>query len=276
MKKIALITGGSSGIGLATTKVLSQAGYQVYEMSRKSTKIYADEKIIHLQGDVSSEEDAVCIVKKIIDKEGQIDLLINNAGFGISGAAEYTKLEDAKNQFDVNFFGVVNMTKAVLPYMRLQEHGRIINLSSLAAVIPLPFQSFYSASKAAMNNYTLALRNELKPYGVTVCALMPGDICTNFTDVRRKDIIGDKEYGGRISKSIERMEQDERNGKDPTFVANKLLLLAQKRYVKPLYSLGFNYRFFYFLIRILPTRLINNIVYKLYAKQEKKSEEYNI
>lgn len=103
-------------------------------------------------------------------------MLVNNAGFGISGAVEFTKTEDAKRLFDTNFFGMVNMNRAVVPVMREAGQGRIVNISSVAGQIPIPFQTYYSAAKAATNSYTMALANELRPYGVTVCAVQPGDI----------------------------------------------------------------------------------------------------
>ncbi|MBQ7870964.1 MAG: SDR family oxidoreductase [Oscillospiraceae bacterium] len=263
MAEVALVTGGSSGIGLATCRALLRAGYRVYEMSRRPADT---ENIIHLPGDVTKPEDARRVVGQILDAEGRLDLLINNAGFGISGAVEFTDTADAHRQFEVNFFGMTNLCQAVLPHMRAAGRGRIINLSSVAAAIPIPFQTYYSASKAAINAYTLALGNELRPYGVSVCALQPGDICTGFTAARKKEILGDEAYHGRISRSVGRMERDEQRGMSPEAVAKMLLRLAKKRRVKPLYSLRLDYRLFVVLSRLLPVRLLNWVVYLLYAR----------
>ena len=114
-------------------------------------------------------------------RDSHIDVLINNAGFGISGAVEFTGTEEAQRQLDVNFFGMVRMNRQVLPVMRKQGYGRIVNLSSVAGAIPIPFQTYYSASKAAINSYTMALANEVKPFGIQVCCVQPGDIRTGFT-----------------------------------------------------------------------------------------------
>lgn len=263
MHKVALITGGSSGIGLATAKALSAAGYRVYEMSRRAAE---NESILHLNGDVTKPEDAHRVAAQIMDTEGRLDLLINNAGFGISGAVEFTATEDAHRQLEVNFFGMCNLCQAVIPYMRAAGHGRIINLSSVAAAIPIPFQTYYSVSKAAINAYTLGLANELRPYGVSVCAVMPGDIKTGFTAARKKEIQGDDIYHGRIARSVGRMERDEEGGMQPEAVAKKIVRLAKKRRIKALYSIRIDYQLFVILSRILPVRLLNWVVYLLYAR----------
>lgn len=172
-KKIAVLTGGTSGIGMQTALALKNAGYTVYELSRRAQGV---EGLNHLVADVTDEAAVKKAVDEIVAREGKIDVLVNNAGFGISGAVEFTKTEDAKRLFDTNFFGMVNMNRAVVPVMREAGQGRIVNISSVAGQIPIPFQTYYSAAKAATNSYTMALANELRPYGVTVCAVQPGDI----------------------------------------------------------------------------------------------------
>ena len=192
--------------------------------------------------------------------------MINNAGFGISGAIEYTDTEEAKRQFDVNFFGMVRVNRAVLPIMHRQGYGRIINMSSVAAPIAIPFQAYYSASKAAVRTYTMALYSEVKPYGIEVCAIMPGDIATGFTAARRKNPAGDEAYGGRISRSVAVMEHDEQTGitaeKAGEFVAGKAL----QPKVPVLCTLGGKYKLFVFLTRLLPTKLLTDLVGEIYAK----------
>ena len=262
MSKVVLITGGSSGIGLEAALALSRAGCNVYELSRKPAQ---HPGIHHIGADVTSDESVQAAVGQILEEEGRIDVLINNAGFGISGATEFTDTADAQRQFDVNFFGMVRVCKAVLPHMRRACSGRIVNLSSVAAAIPIPFQTFYSASKAAINAYTMALANEVRPYGITVCALMPGDIRTGFTAARKKEAAGDKEYGGRVSRSVSRMEKDEQGGMSAAVAGGKIAKLALKKTVKPLYSLRVDYQTFVMLSRFLPVRLLNWLVYLLYA-----------
>lgn len=149
----------------------------MYELSRRAQGV---EGLHHISADVTKEESVRAAVEQIMAREGRIDILVNNAGFGISGAVEFTSTEDAKSLFDVNFFGMVNMNRQVVPIMREAGRGRIVNLSSVAAPVPIPFQTYYSATKAAVNAYTMALANELRPFGVTVCAVMPGDIHTGL------------------------------------------------------------------------------------------------
>ena len=263
MRKIVFLTGGSSGIGLQTALALKHAGCTVYEMSRKD----ADHPgIFHLSGDVTKPETIRAAVDAVLEKEGRIDILVNNAGFGISGAIEFTTPEEARKQMDVNFFGMVNVCAAVLPHMRAAGAGRIVNLSSVAAPIAIPFQAFYSASKAAINAYSQALANEVRPYGVTVCAVMPGDIRTGFTAAREKQARGDEAYGGRIARSVAKMEHDEQTGMDPAKAGAYIAGLALRRSVKPLYAIRADYKFFVMLSRLLPVRTLSWLVYQLYAK----------
>ena len=203
-KKVAIVTGASSGIGRYTAAALNKSGCTVYDLSRRN--VPAD-GIIHIKCDVTNEADIKSAVEQIVNKHKKIDIVINCAGFGISGAVEFTKTEDAKSQFDVNFFGMVNINKAVLPIMRENGGGRIVNISSVAAVAHIPFQTYYSASKAAIESYTCALANEVKPYHITVTAVQPGDICTEFTKARQKSFDGDDIYGGRIARSVAGMER---------------------------------------------------------------------
>lgn len=166
--KIALVTGGSSGIGRCTATALKNKGCKVYEFSRRDIP---NEGIIHISADVTDENAVKSAVEQIISAEGKIDILINCAGFGISGAVEFTEEKEARKQFDVNFFGTVNVTRSVLPFMREKKSGRIVNVSSVAAVAHIPFQTYYSASKAAIESYTCCLANEVRPFGITVTAV---------------------------------------------------------------------------------------------------------
>lgn len=195
--RVAVITGGSSGIGLHAARALRGRGLKVYELSRRAEN--AEPGVMHLQADVTDEAQVDAAVAEVLHREGRIDILINNAGFGISGAIEFTPTQEARRQFDVNFFGMVNMNRAVLPVMRQQGGGRIVNMSSVAAPIAIPFQAYYSASKAAVRTYSLALASEVRPFGIEVCVIMPGDIATGFTAARRKSCDGDDVYHGRIA-----------------------------------------------------------------------------
>lgn len=263
MNRVCLITGGTSGIGLCTAQAMADGGYVVYEISRR--KEGNNSRVTHFQGDITDENSLEPIIQAIIAKEGHIDVLINNAGFGISGAVEFTKTQDAIRQFDVNFFGMVRMNKLVIPIMRKQGYGRIVNISSVAGAIPIPFQTYYSATKAAINAYTMALSNEVKPFGITVCCIQPGDIKTGFTDARNKSNEGDEIYRGKITKSVAGMERDEQTGMKPETAGRFISKVATKRSVKPVYTIGLSYRSLCLLAKLLPHSLVNYIIGKLYA-----------
>ena len=224
-KKIAIVTGGTSGIGKATALALCGAGYTVYEFSRREAGV---EGLHHIRADITDETQVCAAVQQVMDAEGQIDVVVNNAGFGISGAVEFTDTADAQRLFNADFFGMVRVNRAVIAHMRAAGRGRIVNLSSVAGPLPIPFQTYYSAAKAAVNAYTMALANELRPFGITVCAVQPGDIHTGFTAAREKTVTGDEVYGGRISRSVSRMEHDEQTGMDPAAAGRFIARVAQK------------------------------------------------
>lgn len=262
-KLVAVVTGGSSGIGRCTAAALAQAGCAVYEFSRREI---LQEGVKHISADVTDEMAVVSAINQVVEESGKIDVVVNCAGFGISGAIEFTELSDAKRQFDVNFFGMVNVNKAVLPIMRRNGGGRIVNISSVAAVAHIPFQTYYSATKAAIESYTCALANEVKPFGISVSCAQPGDICTSFTAARKKNVAGDDIYGGRISRSVAGMEKDEQKGMQPQFAGAYIAKIALKRNVKPVYTVGFGYKGLSVLCKILPCRFRNWIVGLLYAR----------
>lgn len=260
--RTALVTGGSSGIGLSCAKALLAAGWRVYTLSRRPQ---GPEGFRHLQADVTDPAQCAAAVASVLEEAGRLDLLVNCAGFGISGAVEFTPMEAARKQVEVNLFGVANMCAAVLPSLRTQGGGRIVNISSVAAVTPIPFQVWYSVSKAGINSYTMALANEVGRFGVSVCAVMPGDTRTGFTDARQKLPAGDEVYGGAISRSVARMEKDERGGVSPDTVGRLVARIAERKRVKPLYTVGALYKFFVLLARLLPPGLCNRILGTMYA-----------
>lgn len=262
-KKVAIVTGGTSGIGRATALALREGGWTVYELSRRAEGM---PDIPHIVADITREETLRAAVDQVMAAEGRIDLVVNNAGFGISGAIEFTDTQEAQRLFDTLFFGMVRMNRCVIPILRQQGRGRIVNISSVAAPVPIPFQAYYSAGKAAINAYTMALANELRPFGITVCAVQPGDIHTGFTAARVKTMEGDDAYGGRIGRSVQRMEHDEQNGMDPAKAGAFIARVAMKRRPKPIYTIRLDYQFFVFLTRILPGRTLNWLIGLLYAK----------
>jgi short-subunit dehydrogenase len=161
---------------------------------------------------------------------------------------------------------MVNVNKAVIPYMRNNNGGRIVNISSVAAVAHIPFQTYYSASKAATESYTCALANEVKQFGISVTAIQPGDICTEFTNARKKSFVGDDVYGGMIERSVSGMEKDERKGMSPDFAGKYITKISLKKKVKPIYAMGTSYKFLSTLCKIFPCGIRNRIIGMLYAK----------
>ncbi|WP_407384559.1 SDR family NAD(P)-dependent oxidoreductase [Ruminococcus sp.] len=262
-KRVAVVTGGSSGIGKATASALLQRGCAVYELSRRDNP---PPGVRHLTADITDEEQVKAAIGEIMSREGHIDILINNAGYGISGAAELTASADAHAQLELNLFGMDNVTRAVLPHMRKQRSGRIVCVSSIAGILPIPFQLWYSVSKSAVAAYVLALQNEVRPYGVTVCAALPGDIATGFTDARKKNDCGHSDYSARVRRSVAVMEQDERSGMSPEKAGAFIAGLALKKRSRPLNAIGFSYKAVAAMTKLLPRRLSNYIVGKIYAK----------
>jgi len=192
---------------------------------------------------------------------------VNNAGGGISGSVEKTALADAKNLFDLNFFAHFEAITYVIPHMRSRKSGTIINIGSVAGSMHVPFQAFYSASKAALESLSNCLRGELAPFGIKVSTIMPGDTRTGFTDAREKEFIeNDPDYGTRISHSIKLMEKDERNGMPPKKVALLIYKAARSKNPKPAYIAGAKYNFFMLLNRILPKRFVQFVLNSMYAK----------
>lgn len=262
MNKVAIVTGGTSGIGKATADILKSKGIRVYEFSRRQP--VEENGIFHITADVTDELAVKNAVNEVFEKEGRIDILINNAGFGISGAVEFTKNEAAKRLMDTNLFGAVNMMRAVIPIMRSAGFGRIVNLSSVASVAPIPFQAWYSISKAGVNMLTMAAANELKPFGIIVCAVLPGDIKTGFTAAREKNEDGDGVYSGRIAACVGVMEKDEQNGMEPAAAGEFIARIALKKKPKVLNTIGFSYKLSVFLLNRLPKSAANYLIGKLY------------
>ena len=260
--KTVVISGASSGIGAAAAAMFADAGYTVYGLSRRAGN---DARVKYISADVCDEASVKAAFEKIADESKTVDILVNNAGMGISGAVEFTELADAKRQIDVNFFGMFNCVKAAVPLMR-KNGGRIVNTSSVAAVFSVPFQAFYSASKSAINSLTMALRGELKRFGISVCAVMPGDVKTGFTDARKKSAEGGDIYSGSIERSVAVMEKDERGGMTPEFVAGYIFRAATRKKVRPFYVAGFKYRVFCALGKLLPASVVSSVVGDMYVK----------
>lgn len=258
--KTMIITGGSSGIGKATAEYFANQGYRVYDLSRHGENHVG---IRHIDCDVTNPVDCTTAVEQVIDEQGVIDVLISNAGMGISGAVEFTSPKDIRHIMDVNFFGAVNISQAVLPYMRKERSGRIIFVSSLMAIFAIPFQAFYSASKFAVNGYAMALKNELRPFDIEVSCMLPGDVKTGFTGAREKNEKGNIAYPA-LEKAVKTMENDEQNGMDPNDIAKKIYHIAETSMPLAMYTAGWKYQLFLLLNKLVPQTLAYKIISLMY------------
>ena len=224
---IVFITGISSGFGLETARLLSQEGHTVYGTVRRTVEPLP--KVHYFQVDVRDKETVANAVAQVVEKEGRIDVLINNAGMGIGGPLEFATEEEVRLQMDTNFMGLVHCVDAVLPYMRKQGSGKIIALSSIGGLMGLPFQGFYSASKFAIEGYCEALRFETKSLGVKVIVLRPGDFSTSFTGSRKKAENQAALQAYPIYRTaIEKVEHDENGGLKPIVLAQKISKIIAK------------------------------------------------
>lgn len=260
--KVIVITGATSGIGAVTAKFLVDQGHIVYGLSRSFKE---NDSVTYLSCDVTNRIQVKDSISHIINIEGRIDVIINNAGMGISGALEFNNSNDINNIIGVNIKGIVNIVQATLPFLR-ETKGKIINIGSVASIIPIPFQSFYSITKSGVLMLSQTLAMEVKPFGIKVTCVLPGDTKTEFTKNRKKEILGDDIYQGRIDKSVSKMEKDELKGTEPLKVSQVINKIIKKKNPKVIKVVGFNYKMLLFLYKILPSRLAFWVLYKLYAK----------
>ena len=226
---IILITGITSGFGRAMAKALSEDGHTVYGTHRRDSEVLPGVKYIKCEATDDAQVEAA--VKTVLDAEGRIDVFINNAGMGIGGPLEFSSLEDAQRQMDVNWMGMVRFLHWVVPAMRAKKSGRIIAFSSIGGLMGLPYQGLYSASKYAIEGYCEALRLELRGTGISVTVIEPGDFSTNFT-AQRKSVAGPEVAAAypNYARSLASIEHDENTGLKPEFLARKISkIVASKR-----------------------------------------------
>jgi NAD(P)-dependent dehydrogenase (short-subunit alcohol dehydrogenase family) len=225
--RVVLVTGAGSGFGCAIARALGAKGHRVFGTARAPLTA-ASEGFTTLKLDVTQDESVASCIADIIRATGRIDVVINNAGMGIAGAIEDTTSAEAQSQFETNFFGTHRVCRAVLPHLRAQRSGTIINMSSLAGRIPLPFQGFYSATKFAIEAYTEALRMEVRPFGISVSMIEPGDFATSFTANRRMtaENIPASPYYESSMRAIAAMARDEQANRDlsPIILAVETIL----------------------------------------------------
>jgi short-subunit dehydrogenase len=228
--KVILITGASSGFGSAIAKALASKSYRVFGTARSPRSVSCDGFSI-LTMDVTQDDSVNACIADVIRSAGRVDAVINNAGMGIAGAIEDTTATEAQAQFETNFFGTHRVCRAVLPHLRAQRAGTIINISSLAGLIPLPFQGFYSATKFAIEAYSEALRMEVRPFGISVSMIEPGDFATSFTANRRmtNETNAASPYYESAMRAVATMARDEQASRDLSPVIRAVETILESR-----------------------------------------------
>jgi len=266
MKKVILITGISSGFGKETAELLVQNGHIVYGTVRKKTEIKSN--IHFLLMDLLNPDSVSNAVQKVIDNEGRIDVLINNAGMHTGGSIETLPLEYVKMQMDTNFMGLVQLTRKVLPFMRKQGGGTIINFGSIGGLMGLPFQGYYSASKFAIEGFSEALRMEVKQFKINVVVINPGDFHTN-NSLNRRDFIVKSEidpYQSQFEKTLSIIENDEAKGWIPEILAKKMVKIVECRNPKQRYIIAsMEQKLAVVLKHILPGKIFGKILESHYG-----------
>ena len=272
VERVVLITGASSGIGRACAQYLAERGYRVYGTSRKITSDdpVEDGSVRMIRMDVNDDRSVASGIDQVLQDAGRLDVVVNNAGFGIAGAIEETSIEEARALFETNLFGLLRVCRAVLPKMRGQGSGTIINISSLAGRIGLPYQGLYSATKFAVEGLTEALRMEVKPFGIKVVLIEPGDFRTGFTANRVHTAASkeDSAYQERFQRTLKVAESDEEGGSSPERIARLLHRILQESSPKVRYSTGeASQRAAAILKGILPSKLFEWGLMKYYKIQ---------
>lgn len=226
MANVVLVTGASAGIGKVCADRLAVAGWSVVGASRRGTGSASWEGV---RLDVNEDAAVDAAVADVVQRHQRLDAVVLAAGWGVAGPVEMTPIDDAREQFETNFWGVVRVVRVALPVMRRQGAGRIVIMSSIGGVIGIPFQAFYSASKFALEGWAEALAYEVAPFGIHVTLIEPGNFKTDFTGNRR--IVSDQgDYAAAATKAIELMERDEMKGADPALVAKAVeRVLSSKR-----------------------------------------------
>lgn len=265
MSKVVLITGGSSGIGKSMGEFLTEKGYIVYGTSRNPEN-YPDSKFSILPLDVKDIKTIQKTVVTIIDKEGKLDVVINNAGAGITGPIEEIPNSEIIGNFETNFFGPINVIKAVLPQMRTQQSGLIINVTSIAGYMGLPYRGIYSASKGALELVTEAFRMELKDFNIQMTNVAPGDFATNIAAGRyHAPLLEDSPYKKPYGNTLDLMNTHVDCGSNPNIMAKAVFEIINTKTPKTHYKVGaFMQKFSIVLKRILPDKMYEKLLLNHY------------
>lgn len=261
--RVALITGASKGIGFALAEGLQRDGYHVIGVAR--TEPRQPYSFTFLQADVTSSSDGDRIATYFHEKQLPLNVLIQNAGIGYGGAVEELPSDAFFNTLNVNVLAIDSLNRLLLPLLKTSK-GYLIHIGSVAGDLAIPFQTYYSASKAALERYSESLRNELKPFGVKVVTVKPGDTKSAFGSNRQKTIQEHSPYRARIERSLKRMEADEASGMPTKSVYRVVKRLLKQKHPPVSVTVGLTYRILQGLNRVLPKRFVQWLLYQLYAK----------
>jgi NAD(P)-dependent dehydrogenase (short-subunit alcohol dehydrogenase family) len=270
--RVALVTGGSSGIGEATARQLHEAGFTVYAVARRVDRMddLRAAGVHTFAMDVTDDASMTAGVQRIIDEQGRVDVLINNAGYGSYGAVEDVPIEEARRQFDVNVFGLARLVQLVTPRMRDQRSGRIINISSIGGKFYEPFGAWYHATKFAVEGFSDSLRMELKPFGIEVVLIEPGPIATEWNEIARDSLLersGDTAYGiyaKRAHRVLTEFDKPSRASK-PGTVARKIVRAATTRNPAARYPVGKGARAITLSRDLTPDRVYDQVVSRIFG-----------
>ncbi|KGO87174.1 SDR family oxidoreductase [Flavobacterium suncheonense] len=265
MGKVVLITGGSSGIGKSIGEFLHQKGFTVYGTSRNPERV--ENSVFPLVAlDVRNTESIKKAVSEVIEKSGRLDIVINNAGVGITGPLEEIPSEEIKNNFETNLFGPIEVMKAVLPQMRAQKSGLIINITSIAGYMGLPYRSVYSASKGALELITEALRMETKSFGVQITNVAPGDFATNIVAGRyHAPVLKGSAYEIPYGNTLKEMNEHVDSGSNPNDMALAIYAIIQNPNPNVHYKVGaFMQKFSIVLKRVIPDKMYEKLLMNHY------------
>ncbi|MDT0554570.1 SDR family oxidoreductase [Patiriisocius hiemis] len=266
MSQVVLITGGSSGIGKAIGTYLAQKNYRVYGTSRNPSKYSKSTPFPLLQVDVTSPQQIEAAVTKIISEESRLDVVINNAGIGITGPIEETPTDEIRNAFETNFYGPLEVIKAVLPQMRKQKSGKIVNITSIAGYMGLPYRGIYSATKSALEITIEAYRMETKQFGILMTSVAPGDFATNIAAGRfHAPVLESSPYQKAYGETLKTMNEHVDGGEDPMIMAREVYKILQKNQPKVHYRVGaFLQKFSIVLKRVLPDKVYERMLMNHY------------
>jgi len=262
--QVVLVTGASSGLGLATATLLQEKGYRVFGTSRNPSKATSPPKFEMLVLDVNSDDSVNACVESLLEKSGgKLDVLVNNAGFGLVGGIEETKLEEARLALETDFWGCVRMVKAVLPSMRKQRSGRIINIGSMETVIPVPFHGYYVAAKFALEGFSEVLRQEVKSLGIQVSIVKPSMFKTNALNAGRITTNKILDYDGMRERVRASFRKRAEAGEDPILLAELVMRIIETAKPRLHYSVG-RRKYFVTLRKKLPESKYENMLRKRY------------